>query len=148
MLRRDVMAALAAVLLSLHAAAGPALADGGPKRVQVTGEIIDTWCRVSGIMGEALGTAHHQCAIWCAIGGIPVGLQGDDGQVYVLIRMEADEANAPSPTLVDMQTERIRVDGDLYERDGLRYLVVSRVLANEGIVNLTHKDLGIVPFGE
>lgn len=138
---------LASGLLAL-ALTAPALADTGPKRVQLTGEVIDTWCQLSGIMGMALGTAHHQCAIWCAIGGVPVGLQGDDGSAYILIRVENEVANAPSPTVVDMQTDRIKVDGNLYERDGVKYLVVSKVLANEGIVNLTHKDSGIIPFGE
>ena len=38
------------------------------KRVQVTGEVIDTWCYVTEIM-FAEGTAHYQCAVWCALGG-------------------------------------------------------------------------------
>ena len=41
------------------------------RRVKLTGEVIDSWCQTTGIM-YALGTAHHQCAIWCAVGGIPV----------------------------------------------------------------------------
>ena len=49
----------------------PAEAATTPKRVQVSGEIIDTWCHVTEIM-YSQGTAHHQCAVWCAVGGIPV----------------------------------------------------------------------------
>ena len=46
-------------------------------RIEVTGEIIDTWCYYSGVMGGAdavVGSAHHTCALWCSAGGIPVGL--------------------------------------------------------------------------
>ncbi len=43
------------------------------QRVEVTGEVIDSWCYISEIMYPE-GTAHHQCALWCAAGGIPVGV--------------------------------------------------------------------------
>ena len=51
-------------------AALPALAAEG-ERIQVKGEIIDTWCYFSGVMGapeSVVGSAHHTCAIWCAAG--------------------------------------------------------------------------------
>jgi hypothetical protein len=126
----------------------PAAADGGPQRVKVSGEIIDTWCQLTGIMGPALGTAHHQCAIWCAVGGIPVGIQGDDGTVYVLIKVEGNGGLVGSPTVVNIQTDHVTADADLYARDGVNYLVVTKVLENDGIVNLTHSQYGIIPFGE
>jgi len=118
-----------------------------PSRVQVTGEIIDTWCYVTEIM-YALGTAHHQCAVWCALGGIPVSILGDDGKVYMVLKVEDDDSNVASPTVVKIQTHQVTVDGDLYERDGVNYLVVTAVEDDQGPVNLTHEDFGIVPFGE
>ena len=57
--------AISACVLALTLAA-PAAADA-PTRIRVTGEIIDSWCQVSKIMGTGIGTAHHQCAIWCAV---------------------------------------------------------------------------------
>ena len=33
----------------------------------------------------------------------------------------------------------------LYERDGFKYLVVEKVVSNEGITNLTHDDFGVIP---
>ena len=56
------------------------------EKIKVKGEIIDTWCYFSGVMGgpEAVtGSAHHTCALWCAAGGIPVGVLAEDGTVYV-----------------------------------------------------------------
>jgi hypothetical protein len=113
----------------------------------VTGEIVDTWCYVTEIM-YAQGTAHHQCAVWCAVGGIPVSVLGDDGQVYVVLKVEDDGTNVANPRVVEIQSHRVTVDGDLYERDGVRYLIVTQVADDQGIVNLTHEEFGIQPFGE
>ncbi len=117
------------------------------QRVEVTGEVIDSWCYISEIMYPE-GTAHHQCALWCAAGGIPVGILGDDGEVYLVLKMGDDTTSVANPTVLDIQSHRVRVDGDLYLRDGMRYLLVHRVITDEGIVNQTHEKYGIQPFGE
>ena len=68
-----------------------AFAATEPQRVQVTGEIMDTWCYYSGVMGgqdAVVGSAHHTCAVWCAAGGIPVGLLTDEGEVYLVLEVE------------------------------------------------------------
>ncbi len=117
------------------------------KRVHVTGEVIDTWCYVTEIM-YALGTAHHQCAVWCAAGGIPVSILSEDGTVYVVLRLEDDDSSVANPAVLKIQTHDVTVDGDLYERDGVNYLFVTQVADDNGVVNLTHEDYGIQPFGE
>jgi len=136
-----------ALLSSLAAYSSQAHADSGPTRVKMTGEIIDSWCQISGIMGVGTGTAHHQCAIWCAVGGVPIGIQGSDGKAYILLKSE-DRDPVGEATLIDIQTDQIVVDADAYERDGVNYLVVRKVLENGGIVLKNDKDFGIVPFGE
>ncbi len=134
-------AALVAGVMVTGAAGGPA-----PKRITITGEIIDTWCYVTEIMfGE--GTAHHQCATWCAVGGIPVSVLGKDGNVYVVLKVEGDGTNVGNPRIIKIQTHQVTVDGDLYERDGVKYLIVTRVADDQGIVNLTHEEYGVQPFG-
>jgi len=137
----------AVVFLILAAVSLRASAAAEPKRVQVTGELVDTWCYVTEIM-YAEGTAHHQCAVWCAVGGIPVSILGEDGNVYMVLRLEDDSTNVANPTIVKIQTHQVTVDGDLYERDGVKYLLVSQVADDKGIVKLTHEDYGIQPFGE
>jgi hypothetical protein len=126
----------------------PAHAAPAPQRVKVTGEIIDSWCQISNIMGVGVGTAHHQCAIWCAVGGVPIGIQGEDGKAYILLKVEDKDDVVANPTMVDIQTDRITADADYYERDGVNYLVVTKIVSDEGIVTLNHKEFGIVPFGE
>ncbi|WP_350334648.1 hypothetical protein [Coralliovum pocilloporae] len=118
-----------------------------PQRVQITGEIIDTWCYVTEIM-FAEGTAHHQCAIWCAVGGIPVSIKDKDGNIYMVLKLEEDTSSVANPKIITIQTHEVTVDGDLYERDGVKYIFVNTVADDKGVVNLTHEDYGIVPFGK
>ena len=124
-----------------------ATAQAAPTRVKVTGEVIDSWCYITEIMFPE-GTAHHQCAIWCAVGGIPVGIKGEDGQVYIILKVADDTTNVASPSVLKIQSHKVTVEGDLYRRDGVRYLLVNRIEDDQGIVNLTHDEYGIQPFGE
>ncbi len=146
-MQRALTTLAAAILAATFAAASSQAAGTGPKRVTVTGELIDTWCYATEIM-YALGTAHHQCAVWCAIGGIPVGIKDDDDNVYVVLKVEDDSTSVANPRIIWIQTHNVTVDGDLYERDGVKYLVVTKVGDDHGIVNLSHDEYGIQPFGE
>lgn len=128
-------------------AALPALAAQG-ERVRITGEMIDTWCYFSGVMGgpdAVVGTAHHTCAMWCSAGGIPVGLLTDDGTVYMVMKWEGSAEIADGTAMLDVQSHRITAEGMLYERDGIKYLMVSKVLEDAGITNVNHEDYGVVP---
>lgn len=133
------------VLSALAAAASPAAAQQA-RRIQVTGELVDTWCNVSGIM-FSLGTAHHQCAVWCAIGGIPVSIRDAEGAVYMILRIEEDENIAGSPKVARIMSHQVTVDGELIERDGVKYLLVTAIADDKGVVNLTHAENGVQPFG-
>jgi hypothetical protein len=129
--------------------ATPAAAAG--QRVQLTGEIMDTWCYVSEIMGASeavLGSAHHQCAVWCAAGGVPVGLLSEAGEIFMILKLGDEDTSNADPRILEIQSSRVTVDGDLYERDGIKYLLIDEVVANEGIVNRSHEDFGVIPaFG-
>jgi len=122
----------------------PATAAGG---TTVTGEVIDTWCYLTEIM-YPLGTAHHQCAVWCAAGGIPVGILDDEGKVYILLSFDDGDRSVADPAVMKLQTHRVTVEGEVFERDGMTYLVAGRTVEDQGIVNLTYEEYGIQPFGE
>ena len=135
---------IAGVLTALLA--GPALAADGEK-VQVKGEIIDTWCYFSGVMGapeSVTGSAHHTCALWCAAGGIPVGVLAEDGTVYMVLKWEGN-GDVAGDTLLRVQSHEIEAEGILHKRDGVNYLIVEKVIADNGIVNQNHDDFGVVP---
>ncbi|MEM9794860.1 MAG: hypothetical protein AAF919_00110 [Pseudomonadota bacterium] len=128
--------------------APPALAATEGERIQVTGEVIDTWCYFSGVMGgpdAVVGTAHHTCALWCSAGGIPVGLLAPDGTVYMVLKMEGDATTHAGDTNLHIASHTIEADGMVYRRDGLNYLVVETVTADRDIVNQTHDDFGVIP---
>ena len=140
---------LAAAVLApaLLAMGTPAFAAEG-QRIEVTGEIIDTWCYYSGVMGgpeAVVGTAHHTCALWCSAGGIPVGLLADDGTVYMVLKIEGDDSSAAGDTQLRLASHTITADGMLYERDGLNYLVVEEVVSDMDIINDNALDYGTIP---
>jgi hypothetical protein len=139
-----VLAGFASMTLGLGA---HAQTPAPPARVQITGEIVDTFCSVSEIM-FASGTAHYQCAVWCAVGGVPVSIRANDGEMYMILRIEEEESNVANPKLVTFQAREVTVDGELFKRDGVNYLLVNKVATDKGIVALTHDEHGIVPLGE
>ncbi|MEM7059147.1 MAG: hypothetical protein AAF557_16300 [Pseudomonadota bacterium] len=117
------------------------------QQIKVIGEVIDTWCYFSGVMGgpEAVtGSAHHTCAMWCAAGGIPVGILAEDGTVYMVIKWEGN-GDVAGKNLLKVQAHEVEAEGILHERDGINYLIVEKVINDNGIVNLNHDEWGVVP---
>ncbi len=140
------MAALAVTLVTGAARAQPGAPT--PPMITVTGEILDTWCYLSGVMGQpdaVRGSAHHTCAVWCAAGGIPVGLRTDDGTLYMVLKLEGGSSVDGNPRILSIQANRVTARGQAYARDGLNYLVVDRVVEDLGLVNRNHTDFGVIP---
>ncbi len=116
--------------------------------ITVTGEPIDTWCYFSGVMGGAdavQGTSHHTCALWCAAGGIPVGLLAEDGTVYMVLKIENDDHTNGGDRLLTIASHELTATGEHLVRDGVNYLIVNKIVADAGITNLTHEDYDVVP---
>ncbi|MBO6561260.1 MAG: hypothetical protein JJ959_12020 [Nisaea sp.] len=143
------MSRFASFILAVFLVASAAMQSaraGQVERIRVEGELIDTWCYVTEIM-YARGSAHYQCAVWCAVGGIPVSIRAEDGTLYVVLRVEADTQNVSNPSMVKIQSHKVTVDGDLIRRDGVNYLLVTQVADDDGVVDLTHEKFGIQPWG-
>ena len=138
---------LAAAIGTL-ALCGTSQAAQSGKVIEIKGEVIDTWCYFSGVMGAAdlvTGSAHHTCALWCAAGGIPVGVRTDDGKVFMVLKYQGEAALADTDTIMEVQSDVITARGIHYLRDGIDYLVVEDVVANDGITNRSHEDYGAIP---
>ncbi|RMH46131.1 MAG: hypothetical protein D6686_15895 [Alphaproteobacteria bacterium] len=126
----------------------PATAGAEGRHVTVTGEAIDTWCYFSGVMGgpdAVVGSAHHTCALWCAAGGIPVGLLADDGTVYMVLKLPGADDAAGGRGFLAVASHRLTASGMLHERDGIRYIIISEVIEDHGITRRNHEDFGVVP---
>ena len=133
-------------LVGLALPAAAAAAEG--ERVTVKGEIIDTWCYYSGVMGgpdAVVGSAHHTCALWCSAAGIPIGLLAEDGTVYTILKLGPQDDATGGDTALRLASHSVTADGMVYERDGLKYIVVENVVEDHGITNLSHEDYDIVP---
>lgn len=115
----------------------------------ITGEVMDTWCYTSQIMGGSdfvIGTSHHTCAVWCAAGGIPVGLlDNQDGKIYMIMSVGDDDTSVANEKLLDIQSHIITVAGRTFELDGINYIMIDDVIEDQGITNLTHEIIGILP---
>lgn len=123
-------------------------ANAAAKPIEIKGEVIDTWCYFSGVMGgedAVVGSAHHTCALWCAAGGIPVGVRTEEGDVYMVLKYEGTDPLERTDTIMEVQSDVITAKGMHYVRDGVNYLVVEKVVANDGIQILNHLDYGSVP---
>ena len=137
---------LTALLATAALPGGSASAAG--ERVSVTGEIMDTWCYLSGVMGGqdgTVGSAHHTCALWCAAGGIPVGLLAEDGTLYMVLKLNGASTTDGNPGILTIQSHKVAAEGQVYRRDGFNYLVVEKVVADAGITVKNHDDFGFVP---
>ena len=144
---RLAAAGLVAGGMGLAAVAAAPASAAEPQRITVTGEVIDSWCYLSEIMW-ATGSAHHRCAVWCARGGVPVGiLSEDEEEVYVLLMLEDNPDVIGNKAVFRMQTNEVVVTGDLYERDSVKYLAVSEIVEDHGIVNYSHEDFDVQPGG-
>ncbi len=139
-------AGLVVAAMGLVAVAATQASATEPKRVTVTGEAIDSWCYLSEIMW-ALGSAHHRCAVWCARGGVPVSILSEDEEVYVLLLVEDDPGVVGNEAVFRSQTNEVVVTGDLYERDSVNYLAVTKIVEDHGIVNYSHEEFDIQPEG-
>ena len=125
----------------------PALAQSG-ERIQIRGEVIDTWCYFSGVMGgpdAVVGSSHHTCALWCSAGGIPVGLLAEDGTVYMVLKLAGSDHSNGGDTALHLASHTVTADGLYYQRDGINYIIVEEVISDEDIVTLNHEDYGPVP---
>ena len=149
-MKRMIRAGARAAIAGLLALVAPLAANAQtkPKPIEIKGEVIDTWCYLSGVMGgpdATVGTAHHTCALWCAAGGIPVGMRAEDGTVYMILKVKGEDPLEKSDTIMEIQSNVITARGQHYVRDGVNYLVVEKVVANDGITNHNHNDYGPVP---
>src|SRR5512144_1682251 len=111
------MGKLAAVGLGLTLLLGTAtlaLADekGGEKDVNVTGEVIDTFCYAG--MG-AKGAGHKQCGIDCAKKGIPVGLL-EKGTEKIHILLPTKDKTALPDSVISKMGETVTVTGHPFSK--------------------------------
>ena len=89
------------------------------KAMTVWGEVLDMACYMA---HEGKGPKHKKCAKACILGGAPMGLLTSDGRVMLLVE-DHDKKNIYE-SLKEWAADKVKVSGNLYQRGGLRALVV------------------------
>jgi hypothetical protein len=80
------------------------------QEVTLKGELVDLYCYLD---HGAAGDKHSSCARKCINLGLPVGLKGDDGKLYMLTGEHKPLKAAEIP-----KTEKVTVKGKLVSADG------------------------------
>ncbi|MBI3586995.1 MAG: hypothetical protein HY088_07700 [Ignavibacteriales bacterium] len=122
------LAFLAVFVIADSALAQNPSSSGGKKalgEVSVTGEVIDTKCYLTGMMGGK-GAEHEACAIACMKGGLPVGiLEEKTGKVYILAPEKGTKG--ANETLLPYAAKTVTVKGKIMEKGGAKVLLYSSV---------------------
>lgn len=92
------------------------------KSLTIKGELLDMAC----YMGhEGKGKKHKKCAETCILGGAPLGLLTEKGDVYLLVEDHAKKE--PYESLKGKAAETVSVTGDYFKRGGVQAVVVKKV---------------------
>lgn len=89
------------------------------KEATLEGRIVDLHC----FMTQKYSSADHaKCTAECIRAGVPSALETSSGLVII-----GEGAKSPSAQLAPLALENARITGKLYERDGVRYIDLTKV---------------------
>jgi hypothetical protein len=112
---RSIILFLAGTFAGATPAVVSAADPGSDQTVTVKGEVIDMVCYTD---SGASGKDHADCAKTCISAGLPVGLKGEDGKIYLLI----GDHKPMNKELVKYAAETITVKGKGVSRDGVNMI--------------------------
>lgn len=93
--------------------------------IELTGEVVDSWCYASQVMGDGRGAHHQSCALACVMGGVTPGIVDDKGQLYLCVKHKA--YTGCKDLLAPYVAKRVKVKGHLATKGGVRVLKVTAV---------------------
>lgn len=102
-------------LITTSALSGVLFAADKPSETTVKGEILDLACYVD---HGAAGEKHAKCAGKCIASGLPVGIKGEDGKVYLVI----GEHKPLNSVLAQYAGKVVTLKGNPVSRDGVNLL--------------------------
>jgi hypothetical protein len=103
----------------------------------VTGEVIDMACYFD---DGASGPGHAECARMCIASGLPVGLKGKDGKIYVLIGNQLPPSSQPAAKheslnaqLAPYAAKIVTVSGTIVSKKGVNVIENAQLLNEEAL---------------
>ncbi len=100
-------------------------AESNARPITVTGEVIDTWCYTSHVMGSGRGAKHAGCARACIAGGVAPGILDDKGNLYIAAKHRGYQGCRD--LLLPHVAKRVTVKGWVAEKGGCRVLKITSV---------------------
>lgn len=95
------------------------------KEATIKGEIIDSKCYLTGMMGGR-GEEHKDCAIACIKGGLPVAiLEEKTGNVYIVVPAKGQKG--ANEALVEYAAETVTLKGMFIEKGGTKLFAYNAV---------------------
>jgi hypothetical protein len=91
------------------------------QEITVKGEVLDMTCYIAYNLS---GPEHAKCARDCIRSGLPVGIKGDNGKVYLLTGKAGQSVNAE---LADYAAKIVTIKGKKSIRDGFAQLQVDEI---------------------
>ncbi|PWT94861.1 MAG: hypothetical protein C5B53_12255 [Candidatus Melainabacteria bacterium] len=95
------------------------------KPFTVTGEVVDTWCYASQVMGSGRGEAHKACALACGHGGVTLGIVDDQGTLFVAVKTRA--FTGCKELLLPFVAKRVTATGWLATKGGSNIMKIQTV---------------------
>jgi hypothetical protein len=103
----------------------------------VIGEVIDMACYFD---DGASGPDHAVCARMCIASGLPVGLKGKDGKIYVLIGKQVPPTSQPAAKheslnaqLASYAAKIVTVSGTIVSKKGVNVIENAQLLSEEAL---------------
>jgi len=101
----------------------------------VTGEVIDMACYFD---DGASGPGHAECARMCIASGLPVGLKGKDGKIYVLIGKQVPPSSQPAAKheslnaqLAPYAAKIVTVSGTIVSKKGVNVIENAQLVSEQ-----------------
>lgn len=92
-----------------------------PAEVTVKGEVIDFVCYLD---HQGMGEKHAACAKTCMEGGMPAGIRGEDGKIYLVV----GEHKSINAQLAPLAAKTVTVKGKLVSRDGVNMIENAQIV--------------------
>lgn len=94
-----------------------------PAPQTITANVVDTACYIN---YNLHGADHKMCAEVCAKAGVPLGLLGSDGNLYIASG-KGMPSGGQNEVLLPHAEETVRVTGSVLERGGARSIIVDKI---------------------
>jgi hypothetical protein len=117
-----ILAGITAVWLNLSQRGRHPLVQG--QEIVVKGEVLDMTCYIAYNMS---GPEHAACARDCIRKGLPVGIKGNDGKVYLLVGPNWRRGEPLNSQLAEYAAKTVTVKGKVGTRDGFAQLQVEEI---------------------